>query len=103
MAVLTQGVPLVCMPGVGADQSLVAGRVAALGVGKAIPSEATAKELRSAVEEVLATPAYCVAAESLAVLITEQDGSAGGASALEAAIQPCAIDVTLRMPQAIHG
>ncbi|MGO8948059.1 MAG: glycosyltransferase [Ktedonobacterales bacterium] len=87
MAALAQGVPLVCMPGLGADQDLVAGRVSALGVGKAISSQATAIELRSAVEEVLAAPAYRTAAGHLATLIAQQDGATGGASALEACIR----------------
>ena len=87
MAALAQGVPLVCMPGLGADQDLVAGRVVALGMGKAISSQATVTELRSAVEEVLAAPAYRAAAGHLATLIAQQDGATGGASALEACIR----------------
>ena len=84
MAALAHGVPLVCMPGLGADQGIIAGRVAALGAGKAIPRQAGANELRSAVEQVMATPAYRVAAERLARLIGREDGAANGASALEA-------------------
>ena len=84
MAALAHGVPLVCMPALGADQGIIAGRVAALGVGKAIPRQAGANELRSAVEQVMATPAYRVAAERLARLIGREDGAANGASALEA-------------------
>jgi len=84
MAALAHGVPLVCLPGLGADQSIIAGRVQALGVGKALPGQAGANELRVAVEQVMATPAYREAAERLARLIGREDGATNGASALEA-------------------
>ena len=83
MAALAHGVPLVCLPTLGADQGIIAGRVEALGAGKALPSQAGANELRSAVEQVMATPAYRVAAERLARLIGREDGATNGASALE--------------------
>ena len=83
MAALAYGVPLVCLPTLGADQGIIAGRVEALGAGKALPSQAGANELRSAVEQVMATPAYRVAAERLARLIGREDGATNGASALE--------------------
>ena len=50
----------------------------------ALPCLAGADELRSAVEQVMATPAYRVAAGRLARLIGREDGAANGASALEA-------------------
>ncbi len=86
MAALAHGVPLVCLPTLGADQGIIAGRVQALGVGKAIPGQAGANELRSAVEQVMATPAYRVAARRLARLIGREDGAANGASILEACV-----------------
>jgi MGT family glycosyltransferase len=86
MAALAHGVPLVCMPALGADQGIIAGRVEALGAGKAIPGQTGASELRSAVEQVMATPAYRVAAERLGRLIGREDGAANGASALEACV-----------------
>jgi MGT family glycosyltransferase len=86
MAALAHGVPLVCLPALGADQSIIAGRVQALGAGKALPSQAEANELRSAVEQVIATHAYRVAAGQLARLIGREDGATNGASALEACV-----------------
>ncbi len=84
MAALAHGVPLVCLPGLGADQGIIAGRVQALGAGKALPGQAGASELRVAVKQVMATPAYREAAERLARLIGRGDGATNGASALEA-------------------
>jgi len=86
MAALDYGVPLVCLPTLGADQGIIAARVEALGASKALPAQAGANELRSAVEQVLATPAYRLAAENLARLIRREDGAANGASALEARV-----------------
>ena len=86
MAALAHGVPLVCLPTLGADQGIIAGRVEALGAGKALPSQARANELRSAVEQVMATPAYRVTAERLARLIGREDGATNGASALEVCV-----------------
>jgi MGT family glycosyltransferase len=83
MAALAHGVPLVCLPGLGADQGIIAGRVEALGAGKALPGQARADELRSAVEQVMAVPAYREAAGQLARLIGQEDGAANSASALE--------------------
>jgi MGT family glycosyltransferase len=86
MAALAHGVPLVCLPTLGADQSIIARRVEALGAGKAILGRAGTNELRSAVEQVIATPAYRVSAERLARLIGREDGAANGASALEGCV-----------------
>ena len=83
MAALAQGVPMVCLPGLGADQGLVARRVAALGAGKTISNQVTVSGLRSAVEEMLATLEYRVASQRLATLIAQEDGATGGASVLE--------------------
>ncbi len=82
-AALAYGVPLVCKPSAGADQPIIAGRVEALGAGRAISSEATAEELRTAVEEVLAKPSYRSNAQRLAELIRREDGAVSGAAALE--------------------
>lgn len=86
MAALAHGVPLVCMPTLGADQGIIAGRVEALGAGKVIPGQVGANELRSAVEQVMATPAYRVAAQRLGRLIGREDGAANGASLLGACV-----------------
>jgi len=86
MAALAHGVPLVCLPALGADQGIIAARVEALGAGKALPGQEGANELRSVVEQVLATPAYREAAGRLAKLIEREDGATYGASALEACV-----------------
>jgi len=86
MAALAHGVPLVCLPTLGADQRIIAGRVEALGAGKALPGQAGADELRSAVEQVMADPTYREAAERLARLIGREDGATHGASALETCV-----------------
>jgi len=82
-AALAYGVPLVCAPGTGADQSVVAARVAALGAGKVIPRDAPAGELRDAAIEVVAAAAFRASAGRLARLIEREDGAASGASALQ--------------------
>jgi len=86
MAALAHGVPQVCLPALGADQGIIAGRVEALGAGKALPGQVEANELRSAVEQVMADPTYREAAERLARLIGREDGATHGASALEACV-----------------
>ena len=82
-AALAHGVPLVCVPGTGADQPVVAARVAALGAGKMISRDAPARELRDAAAEVMATAAFRASAARLARLIEREDGAASGASALQ--------------------
>ena len=83
-AALAHGVPLVCVPGTGADQPAVAARVEALGAGMTVNRQAPSGELRDAASHVLATAAFRAAARELARLIEAEDGAAGGASAVEA-------------------
>jgi len=90
MQALAFGVPLVCMPSVGADQPIVAARVAALGAGRSIPSDASAENLHDTIEEVVTTSTYRAKAQTLGEVIARTDGAAEGASALEA----CASSVT---------
>ena len=61
-AALAHGVPLVCMPGVGADQPVVAARVEALGAGKTVSRAAPANELRDMASHVMTTAAFRAAA-----------------------------------------
>lgn len=65
MASLAYAVPLVCVPQ-GREQSLNAERVQACGAGIALSSGATAQQIARALEEVLAEPRFCEAAEGLA-------------------------------------
>lgn len=57
MAALADGVPMVCMP-MGRDQHSNAARVAALGVGSTISSDASSTEIRDALHEVLSNESY---------------------------------------------
>jgi UDP:flavonoid glycosyltransferase YjiC (YdhE family) len=82
-AALAHGVPLVCMPGAGADQPVVAARVAALGAGKTVSRAAPAGELGDAASQVMTTAAFREAARRLARLIEPQHGAFSAASTLE--------------------
>jgi MGT family glycosyltransferase len=82
-AALANGVPLVCIPGPGADQPIIAERVEALGAGTTVVRQAPASELHDAARHVLATRSYQQAARRLARIIKQQDGAAIGASALQ--------------------
>jgi len=83
-AALAHGVPLVRVPGAGADQPIVASRVAALGAGTTVTRQAPAGELRDAAVDVMATATFSAAARELARLIEPERGAVDGASALEA-------------------
>jgi hypothetical protein len=58
IAALSQGVPLVCVPGLGRDQVPIAGRVAELGLGIMLADEATPPDIRTAVTTILADSSY---------------------------------------------
>ncbi len=96
MAALAHGVPLVCIPGVGADQPIIAARTEALGAGTTKSPQAPASELHDAAEHVLSTPSYHHAARRLAKIIGQHDGAADGASA----VQDCAAQPPGRPNQA---
>lgn len=53
LSALCQGVPLVCVPGIGRDQIPIAGRVAELGLGIAVPETAGGAGIRDAVSRIL--------------------------------------------------
>jgi MGT family glycosyltransferase len=67
VAALSFGVPLVCIP-LGRDQPHNAERVDALGVGVVVPPDASAAQLRAAVERVLADQSYAEAARRFVTL-----------------------------------
>jgi UDP:flavonoid glycosyltransferase YjiC (YdhE family) len=80
-AALSHGIPLVCIP-LGRDQHHNADRVATVGAGIALPTDAPAHDIRLAIERVLAEPSFAEAARPFAV---EYDPSASAAiDALEA-------------------
>jgi UDP:flavonoid glycosyltransferase YjiC (YdhE family) len=87
VAALAHGVPLLCIPGVGADQPVIAGRVEALGAGKMISADADASQLRDVAAKMLATASYRQAARRLAGALTDVDGAAAAAAVLESGHQ----------------
>ncbi|MGO8695824.1 MAG: glycosyltransferase [Rectinemataceae bacterium] len=86
MAALAYGVPLVCKPSVGTDQPIIAARVEAVGVGRAVSSTAGGEELRYAVEKTLRDPSSRTAAGRLRELIGRENGALRGAVELEACL-----------------
>jgi MGT family glycosyltransferase len=85
MGALAHGVPLVCVPGVGADQPIVGERIEAVDAGRLVAPEAVG-ELGDTVAQVLSDPSYRAAARHMETLINRLDGTADGASAIESAI-----------------
>ena len=57
MGALAHGLPLVCIPGVGADQAIVGQRIEAVGAGRMVAPE-TVGELGDTVTQVLSDPSY---------------------------------------------
>jgi UDP:flavonoid glycosyltransferase YjiC (YdhE family) len=82
-AALSHGVPLVCIP-LGRDQHVNADRVAELGAGIALASEATADDIRAAIEQVLSVPDYRSAAAAIAASSRAGGGPAAAVDELEA-------------------
>jgi UDP:flavonoid glycosyltransferase YjiC (YdhE family) len=87
-----RGVPLMCVPGVGADQPIIAARVEALGAGQTVSCRAPAYGLHDAAGHVLATQSYQQIAGRLARIIGQHDGAVTAASALQ--------DLAARPPKA---
>jgi len=85
MGALAHGVPLVCIPGVGADQPIVGERIVAVGAGKLVAPDAVG-ELGDAVAQVLSNPTYRAAARHMAALIEGLDGATGGALGVESVL-----------------
>lgn len=80
---LAAGVPMVCVP-MGRDQDDNAARVANLGAGLTLGPKASVGELRAAIERVLGTPAYGVAARGVAATIARREGERDAVEVLEA-------------------
>jgi len=80
---LAHGVPLVCIPGVGADQPIVGARIEAVRAGRLVAPDVVG-ELGDAVAQVFANPSYREAARHMEALIQGLDGANGGATAIEA-------------------
>lgn len=76
---LSRGVPLVCIP-LGRDQPLNARRVADVGAGIALATDASARQIGAAVDEILSNPKY---AESARAIASESARSGGAAAAVD--------------------
>jgi UDP:flavonoid glycosyltransferase YjiC (YdhE family) len=79
MAALTHGVPLVCVPGLGRDQGPIAMRVSELGVGVALPRDASPRMIRDAATAVLADERCRERARDFAQRPGQPDGADRGA------------------------
>ena len=86
MGALAHGVPLVCVPGVGADQPIVGERVVAVGAGRVVAPDAVGGELGDTVAQVLSDPSYRVASRHMQALIEGLDGAGDGASVIESVL-----------------
>ena len=84
MEALGNGVPIVCVPGIGRDQPAIAQRVAELGLGIALTDGATAAEIREAVNTILRDASYRARAEEFAARLGVVDGASTSADELEA-------------------
>ena len=85
MGALAHGVPLVCIPGVGADQPIVGERITAVGAGAVVVPNAVG-ELGDTVAQVLSNPSYRTAARHMEAVIEGLDGANDGASGIESAV-----------------
>lgn len=82
MAALAHGVPLVCMP-MGRDQFFNAQRVAELGAGRFVPSDAAGAVIADAVATVLADTTLRDGAKLMATEIAAYGGASAAVDALE--------------------
>jgi len=85
MGALAHGVPLVCIPGVGADQAIVGERIEAVGAGRMVTPDSVG-DLGDTVAHVLSDPSYRAAARHMEALIKRVDGTNDGASAVESVL-----------------
>jgi MGT family glycosyltransferase len=83
LAALCHGVPMVCVPGVGRDQIPIARRVAELGLGIALASQSSAREIRSAVTAVRGDPSYRRRATEFVRRCGDPDGARAAADIVE--------------------
>ncbi len=82
MAALTHGVPLVCMP-MGRDQFFNASRVAELGAGRMLPTDADEAMIADTVTSVVADPGLREGAKRMATAIASSGGSTAAVAELE--------------------
>ena len=83
MRALTNGLPMVVVPGLAADQPVNAAAAQDWGVGRALPSDAGAQAMRAAIAEVLAAPGHREAARAISRDLAGLDGAANAADEVE--------------------
>src|SRR5579863_9546354 len=88
MRALRSGVPMVVIPGLAGDQPFVAAAVQEWGTGRALPGDADAAAMRSAAQEVLATPSFRLNAEARQRALAGVDGAVNAANEVEALLIP---------------
>jgi UDP:flavonoid glycosyltransferase YjiC (YdhE family) len=83
MRCLSKGVPVAVIPAKALDQAPIATLVEGWGAGVALPGDADARLIESAVDRILADPSFASAARELSGLFVGPDGAVPGADALE--------------------
>ena len=83
MRALKNGLPMVVIPGLAADQPVNAVAAQAWGVGRALPADAGAEAMRAAASEVLASPAFGEAARAISAQLAGVDGAEAAADEVE--------------------
>lgn len=83
MRALRHGLPMVVLPGLAADQPINAAAVDAWGAGRALPGDASAEAIRTAVEAVLGEASYGAAARALSREINSLNGAVNAADEIE--------------------
>ncbi len=83
MRALLHGLPMVAVPGLASDQPINAAAVQIWGVGRALPADATAEQMRDAVRDVLAAPSCRDNARAISRQLADVDGTRNAADAIE--------------------
>jgi UDP:flavonoid glycosyltransferase YjiC (YdhE family) len=84
MRALRHGLPVVGMPATGGDQVPITRLLEEWHVGRALPGDATAEQIRAAVEHVLADDTCRASAAQRAVELAGTDGATLAAASIEA-------------------
>jgi UDP:flavonoid glycosyltransferase YjiC (YdhE family) len=83
MRALTYGLPMVVIPGMAHDQAPNAAAAQAWGVGRALPGDANVELIRSAVQDVLASPTYRERSQAISVQLRGVNGASNAADEIE--------------------
>jgi UDP:flavonoid glycosyltransferase YjiC (YdhE family) len=83
MRALKNGLPVVVVAGLGADQPINAAAAENWKVGRAVPNDASAEMVRDAVKQVLGSSAYRERAAAISTELAGVDGASNGADEIE--------------------